>query len=83
VAPAYGRAERPVPPRDCGMLTAKGKQFNIKADQLRCKPARRYAKAFLARADAPSGYECRTFGTDTRIKFRCSKGTKVLFAIRR
>ena len=36
-----GPAWAPVPPRNCGMLEAKGKRFNIKADQIRCRTARR------------------------------------------
>jgi hypothetical protein len=80
---APGAAWAPVPPRNCGMLEAKGKRFNIKADQIRCRTARRQAKRYLRYGDRPSGYSCRTFGRSTRIKFRCSKGPRVLFAIRR
>ena len=76
-------APAPVPPRDCGMLEARGKRFNIKADQIRCRTARSYAKAYLLDSREPSGYRCRDYGRDTRIKFRCSKGDRVLFAIRR
>jgi hypothetical protein len=73
----------PVPPRDCGMLKVSGKRFNVKADQIRCRTARRYTKSYLASHDTPSGYHCRDYGRETRIKFRCSKGVRVLFAIRR
>jgi hypothetical protein len=78
-----GSAWAPVPPKNCGMVAAKGKRFNIKADQIRCRTARRQAKRYLRYGDRPSGYSCRTFGRSTRIKFRCSKGPRVLFAIRR
>lgn len=78
-----GRAWAPVPPKDCGMLGAGGKRFNIKADQIRCSTARRQAKRYLVSGRKPSGYSCRTYGRSTRIKFRCSKGQRVLFAIRR
>jgi hypothetical protein len=73
----------PVPPRDCGMLEVSGKRFNVKADQIRCRTARRYTKRYLGRDDTPSGYSCRDYGRETRIKFRCSRGDRVLFAIRR
>jgi hypothetical protein len=73
----------PVPPRDCGMLTVGGKRFNVKADQIRCQTARRYARTYLKRSRKPSGYSCRRYGRETRIEFRCSKGARVLFAIRR
>ena len=78
-----GPAWAPVPPRNCGMLEAKGKRFNIKADQIRCTRARRYARRYLVEHVKPSGYSCRTYGRETSIAFRCSKGARVLFAIRR
>jgi hypothetical protein len=78
-----GDAGAPVPPRDCGMLRDGGKRYNIKADQLRCRVARRYARGYLDRHRRPSGYSCRDYGRETRIEFRCSKGVRVFFAIRR
>ena len=80
LAPTAGA---PVPPRNCGMLEANGKRFNIKADQIRCTRARRYARRYLVQHVRPSGYSCRRYGRDTSIAFRCSKGGRVLFAIRR
>jgi hypothetical protein len=73
----------PVPPKNCGMLEQGSKRYNIKADQLRCRTARRYARAYLARHSRPTGYSCREYGRETSIEFRCSKGRKVFFAIRR
>jgi hypothetical protein len=83
VAFSASPAWAPVPPRNCGMLEEGGKRFNIKADQLRCRRARRYARRYLAAHDRPSGYSCRDYGRGTSIKFRCSKGQRVIFAIRR
>lgn len=83
VALSPGHAWAPVPPRNCGMLEAKGKRFNIKADQLRCRRARRYARRYLVLHRKPRGYTCRNYGRETKIKFRCSKGARVVFAIRR
>jgi hypothetical protein len=80
---APGKAWAPVPPKDCGMLDARGKRFNIKADQIRCRTARKYAKSYLVSSRRPSGYSCRNYGRETKIKFRCWKGDRVLFAIRR
>jgi hypothetical protein len=73
----------PVPPKNCGMLERGSKRFNIKADQLRCRTARKYARAYLARHARPAGYSCREYGRETSIEFRCSKGRRVFFAIRR
>lgn len=73
----------PVPPKNCGMLKEGGKRYNIKADQLRCRTARRYARRYLASHRRPRGYSCRDYGRGTSIEFRCSKGNRVIFAIRR
>ena len=80
---APGKAWAPVPPKDCGMLEARGKRFNVKADQIRCRTARSYTKSYLVSSRRPSGYSCRNYGRETKIKFRCWKGDRVLFAIRR
>ncbi len=72
-----------VPPKDCGFMKVDGKRFNVRSDQLRCRPARRYAKRYLDRGRRPRGYRCKDYGRETAIEFRCSKGDAVFFAIRR
>jgi hypothetical protein len=72
-----------VPPTDCGVISVKGKRYDIKADQLRCKTAKPYASRYLSTRHRPSGYTCRNFGAETKLKFRCSRGIKVFFAIKR
>ncbi len=72
-----------VPPSDCGRMTVKAKRYTIKADQLRCVTARSHASRYLSMHRRPSGYTCRDFGGETKLKFRCSRGVKVFFAIRR
>ncbi len=72
-----------VPPRDCGTVKAKGARYNIKADQIRCATARSYASRYLGDGRRPRGYRCRNYGRQTKIKFRCSRGIRVVFAIRR
>lgn len=71
-----------VPPRNCGILEVNGKRYNIKADQLRCRPARKYSKRYIASHWKPSGYSCRGY-RNSALKFRCSKGIRVYYAIRR
>ena len=71
-----------VPPRNCGNMGVNGKTYNIKADQLRCTRARRYAKRYLTSRSKPSGYSCRTY-SNSALKFRCAKGIHVYYAIRR
>jgi hypothetical protein len=72
-----------VPPKNCKTMTVAGKRYTIKADQLRCSTARRYAQRYLAHHRRPSGYSCRDFDGSTKLKFRCSRGIRVFFAIRR
>jgi hypothetical protein len=71
-----------VPPRNCGKMSVNGRTYNIKADQLRCRPARRYAKRYLVSRWRPSGYSCRTY-RHSALRFRCAKGIRVYYAIRR
>ena len=80
---APSQAWAPVPPKNCGMLEKGSKRFNIKADQIRCRTARRHARRYLVSHDRPRGYSCRDYGSGTSIAFRCSKGQRVIFAIRR
>jgi hypothetical protein len=78
------QAWAPVPPRDCGMVEANGQRFNVKADQIRCRKARRYTRRYLVSDRKPRGYSCQDFKpSETHVRFRCTKGVRVLFAIRR
>lgn len=73
-----------VPPANCGMQTVSSKRYQIKADQLRCSTAKRYSRTYLSSGRRPSGYRCRNYrASDTRLKFRCAKGVRTFFAIRR
>ena len=85
VAFAIAAAPAPavVPPADCGGLEVGGKHYKIKADQLRCKQAKKYSAHYLADGKKPKGYSCEKYGGDTKIAFRCQDGIKVFFAIRR
>jgi hypothetical protein len=83
VAVAPYQAWAPVAPKNCGMVASKGKRYNIKADQIRCRTARRQARRYLGSNRKPRGYTCRNYGRGTSIEFRCWKGQRELFAIRR
>lgn len=77
-----GQAGATVPPKNCGNITVKSRAYQIKADQVRCATAKRYAKRYLSVRDAPSGWRCRDFRS-SRMKFRCTRGVRVVFAIKR
>jgi hypothetical protein len=83
IACAVPSASAVVPPKDCGKMKVDGERYRIKADQLRCETARKYARRYLAKHDRPRGYQCENYGGGTRIEFRCQNGIKVIFAIRR
>ena len=72
-----------VPPKNCGMMSVNGKRYQIKADQMRCSTAKTYSRRYLSRHSRPSGYGCTDFGSSTKLKFRCAKGVRVFFAIKR
>ena len=72
-----------VPPKNCGTKTIAGKRYQIKADQMRCRTAITYSRRYLSTHDRPSGYRCTDFGRSTKLKFRCAKGVRVFFAIKR
>ena len=71
-----------VPPRNCGNMSVNSRTYNIKADQIRCPRARRYARRYLTSRSRPPGYSCRTYSSSA-LKFRCAKGIHVYYAIRR
>jgi hypothetical protein len=74
----------PVPPKDCGFIKVKGHRYNVKADQLRCKKGRKLSRHYLAGKGKPKGYSCQRYpASQTDIAFRCTKGVRTLFAIRR
>jgi hypothetical protein len=50
-----------VPPKNCGTIKVNHKRWNIKADQLPCTKARKYATAYLAHHTRPPGYSCHRF----------------------
>jgi hypothetical protein len=73
----------PVAPRNCGMMTVKGQRYQVKADQIRCRTAKSWTRAYLSRSSRPSGYSCRNYSSGTSLKFRCWKRERVFFAIKR
>jgi hypothetical protein len=50
-----------VPPKDCGRMTVSHKRWHIKADQISCKRARSYAKAYIAHHTKPPHYSCHRY----------------------
>jgi hypothetical protein len=73
----------PVAPRKCGEITVKSRDYLVKADQIRCKTARPWARRYLSERWRPSGYACRNGSSGSALKFRCWKGERTYFAIKR
>jgi hypothetical protein len=73
----------PVAPRNCGEITVKSRDYQIKADQIRCRTAKRWSRSYLGSGWRPTGYSCRKGSTGSQLKFRCWKREKTYFAIKR
>lgn len=76
-----------VPPRDCKFMTIKGKRYNIKADQLKCTTARKYAEAYIRTSHKPSAYKCVKGSKGSSLAFNCVakkyNPDRTFFAIKR
>jgi len=76
-----------VPPRNCKTMKVEGKRYNVKADQLRCRAARRYTKRYLRTGSKPGAYKCERGDKGSRLAFRCVAARydpdRTFFAIRR
>ena len=75
-------AQATVPPRDCKIMKVGGKRYNIKADQIKCRTARTWSGTYLRTHRGPRGYRCRDI-RGSRMVFRCLRGERSFFAIRR
>ena len=73
----------PVTPRKCGEISVGSKRYLVKADQVRCRTAKRWARRYLNSGWRPSGYSCRPGSTGSGLKFRCWKSQRTYFAIKR
>jgi hypothetical protein len=73
----------PVTPRKCGEITVKSRDYLIKADQIRCRTAKRWARGYLRSGWRPSGYSCRNATSGSALRFRCWKSQRTYFAIKR
>ena len=72
---------RPVPPKDCNFMTVKGKRYNIKADQLSCRKARRLAGRIL-NGGGDGKFTCQSNPT-ADIRLYCRNGNSYIYAIKR
>jgi len=73
----------PVAPRNCGKITVKSKPYQIKADQIRCRTAKKWARSYLGSRWKPRGYKCRPGSSGSSLKFRCWKRKRSYLAIKR
>ena len=59
-------------------------KFDIKADQMPCRKARRYSKRYISSGHKPRHFSCQKYDkSETQLAFRCTHGIKVFYAIRR
>lgn len=61
-----------VPPRNCGFMTVKGKRWQVKADQIRCTTAKRYAASYIRSYAVPRYYRCQRGPSGSSLWRKCS-----------
>ena len=77
-------AYAPVVPKNCGTVRAGGGSYTVKAHVVSCRSARGMARSYLGRGSRPRGWSCRKYPRRvTRIRFRCTRGARFVFAVRR
>ena len=77
-------AYAPVVPKNCGKVGVRGKSYTVRAHVVSCRSARRIARRYLGRGTRPRGYRCRKYPRRvTRIRFRCTRGQRFVFAVER
>lgn len=72
-----------VPPKNCGTIKVGTQRHQIKADQITCTTAKKYAYGYLRSSRRPRGWTCRKYPRDSKFSFRCSRGTKQVYGIKR
>ena len=61
-----------VPPKDCGTTRVNHKRWHIKADQISCRTAVRYARTYIARHKRPPHYSCHRYrSSETSLYAKC------------
>ncbi len=73
-----------VPPKNCGTISASGKRYQVKADQISCATARDHVRRYARTKRAPRGYRCRNITNQrNKVNFTCYNGRKTFQGIRR
>lgn len=68
-------ADAVVPIRNCGFIQAKGKRWQVKADQIRCPTAKKWAITYIRTFRAPRYYTCRR-PTERTSLYRTCRATR-------
>jgi hypothetical protein len=76
-----------VPPRNCGIKEVKGKRWQVKVDQVRCRTAWRYARSYIRGDGMPSAYRCRRGPRGSSLYAQCTatryNPDRVIYIIRK
>jgi hypothetical protein len=59
-----------VPPKDCGTTRVNHKRWHIKADQISCRTAVKYARTYIAHHTKPAHYSCHRY-KDSALYAKC------------
>lgn len=81
---AAGDAAAVVPPTNCGTVKLGARSYAVKTHSVSCSFARTWTVRYIRYNRRPSGWTCRKYDPrETRIRFRCYRGSRDFFAIRK
>ena len=67
--------------KNCGVVAKGSRDYRVKARAMKCKHARKWARAFLRSRRRAPGFRCLN-PPDRKIPFFCSKGVKAYWVVR-
>jgi hypothetical protein len=60
-----------VPAKNCGIIKVGGKRYQVKADQLTCTTAKKYATTLLRTKRRPTNYRCTKGSSGSKLVYNC------------
>jgi hypothetical protein len=80
-APGLARpAGATMPPKTCGYIKVAKHRYLVKADQVPCTFAERWAGRYIAARAKPAGFTCTKQPATSRIRVFCRKSYHTYFA---
>lgn len=71
-----------MPPKTCGPITVGKTRYLIKADQVPCPFAEKWARQYISGRRHPAGFRCAALPASSRIKVYCRRSYHTYFALK-